>query len=244
LHIHHDKPHLDSTTVDDNVIPLLPAPWPPLLTAKLSASKWCVPSSCCTTPLPLREMAIACPITAVAARMWSSPDAPPPTTSNIIPEYNITCSDMALVYMSPNPYHNAFEEVVDIRRFDFNRHCTAGLCLAQVNGWLILGGMTPSTPAAKIPCWRSRIKGAWLIKIGNSTVSSIEEAQRAFQHLGSASVSSIPLLFSHPEIRQDISRDGLPIVSSASFTQHIHNQLNHRWDFFDRGRLLAQSTSI
>jgi hypothetical protein len=61
-------------------------------------------------------------------------------------------------------------------------------------------------------------------------VSSIKEAQRAFQHLGSAGVSSIPLLFLHPEIRQDVSRDGLPIVSFAPFTQHIHDQLNHQWD--------------
>jgi hypothetical protein len=138
---------------------------------------------------------------------------------------------MALVYMSPDPYHEAFEEVLDIRHFDFNRHRTAGLCLAQVNGRLILGSMTPSTPAAKIACWRSRIKGAWLIKIGDTTVSSIEEAQCAFQHLGSAGMSLIPLLFLHPEIRQDVSHDGLPIVSSAPFTQHINNQLNHRWDF-------------
>jgi hypothetical protein len=44
-------------------------------------------------------------------------------------------------------------------------------------------------------------------------------------------MSSIPLLFLHPEIRQDVSHDGLPIVSSAPSTQHIHDQLNHRWDF-------------
>jgi hypothetical protein len=91
--------------------------------------------------------------------------------------------------------------------------------------------MTPSTPAAKMPCWRSRIKGAWLIKIGKTKVSNIKKAQCAFQHLVSVGVSSIPLLFSHPEIRQDVSQNGLPIVSSAPFAQHIHNQINHRWDF-------------
>jgi hypothetical protein len=151
--------------------------------------------------------------------------------SDIVSEYIITRLDMALVYMSPDPYHDAFKEVLDIRCFDFNRHRTAGLCLAQVNGQLILGGMTPSTPASKVPCWWSRIKGTWLIKIGDTTVSSIEAAQRAFQHLGSAGVSLIPLLFLHPEKRQDVSCDGLPIVSCALFTQHIHDQLNHRWDF-------------
>ena len=54
---------------------------------------------------------------------------------------------MALVYTSPDPYHGAFEEVLDTRRFDFARHCTAGLFLAQVNGWLIVGGMAPSLVA-------------------------------------------------------------------------------------------------
>ena len=39
------------------------------------------------------------------------------------------------------------------------------------------------------------------------------------------------LLFSHPEIWRDISNKGLPIVSSAPFTQQTHDQLNHRWDF-------------
>jgi hypothetical protein len=213
------------------VITLLPAPWPPLPSTKLNASKRCIPIHCRTTPLPLQETALAHPIAAAAARVRSSPDPPPPPASNIISEYNITRSDMALVYMSPDPYHDAFEEVLDTRRFDFARLRTAGLCLAHVNGRLILGGMAPSTPAAKIPRWRSRIKGAWLIKIGNTTVSSIAEAQLAFQHLALAGASSIPLLFLHSEICQSISHDGLPIVSPAPFTQHIHDQLNHRWDF-------------
>jgi hypothetical protein len=39
------------------------------------------------------------------------------------------------------------------------------------------------------------------------------------------------LLFSHPEIRQAISHDGLLIVSSALFLQHVHNQMNKHWNF-------------
>jgi hypothetical protein len=96
-------------------------------------------------------MAIDRPIAAAAARVRSTPDPPPPTASNLISEYNITRLDMVPVYMSPDPYHDAFEEVLNTRRFDFARHRTAGLCLAQVNGRLIPGGMAPSTPAAQIP---------------------------------------------------------------------------------------------
>ena len=39
------------------------------------------------------------------------------------------------------------------------------------------------------------------------------------------------LLFSHPELWRDISNKGLPIISSAPFSQQTHDQLNRRWDF-------------
>jgi len=198
---------------------------------KVNPTRWCDPDFCRNTPLPLRETALPRPIAAAAARVWSNPDAPPLTASDIVSEFNIGQNDMKLMYMSPDPYHEAFEEVLDLRRFDLSRHQTAGLCLPHVNGRLFLGGMAPSTPAAKIPRWRSRIKGAWLIKIGDTVVSSISDAQQAFAALAQNGVTSVTLLFSHPEIRQDSSLNGLPIVSSAPFTQHIHDQLNHRWDF-------------
>ncbi len=92
---------------------------------------------------------------------------------------------MVVIYMSPDPYHKAFKEVIDLWHFDFYRHRTVGLCLAHVNGRLILGGIAPSTPVAKIPRWRSRIKGAWLIKICDTAMSSISEAQTAFVALPS-----------------------------------------------------------
>jgi hypothetical protein len=149
----------------------------------------------------------------------------------MVSDYNITQNDMAMIYMSPNPYFEAFEEVIDMACFDLNKHRTAGLCLAHINGRLHLVGMAPSTPAAKIPCWRLRIKGTWLIKIGDRMVTALAEAHDAFQQLSSNGITTVPLLFLHPEIRQDILHDGLPIMSSALFTQHIHDQLNHRWDF-------------
>ena len=134
---------------------------------------------------------------------------------------------MALVYMSPDPYHEAFEETIDLQRFDLSRHRAAGLVLAHSNGRLFLGGMTPGTPAAKIPRWCSRLKGAWLIKIGDHTVSTIDQAQQVFAQLNADGASTVTLLFLHPEIRQDISHDGLPIVSSAPFSQHVHDQMYH-----------------
>ena len=139
--------------------------------------------------------------------------------------------DIASIYLSPDPYHESFEEEVDIQRFDLTKHRTAGLSLAHHDGKLFLSGIANSTPCAKIPRWRTRIKGAWLIKIGPHTVSTIQDAQDAFTALALAGTTTIALLFSHPIIRQDISHDGLPIVSSAPFTQDVHDQLNNRRDF-------------
>ena len=63
----------------------------------------------------------------------------------------------------------------------------------------------------------------------------IQEAQDAFATLSLAGTTRVTLLFLHPIVQQDISHDGLPIVSSAPFTQAIHNQLNNRWDFTAEG---------
>ncbi len=51
----------------------------------------------------------------------------------------------------------------------------------------------------------------------------------------------ITLLFSHPEIRQDISHDSLPIVSSAPFSQQVHDQMNKRWDFTTMANYLQKA---
>ncbi len=119
-------PSSDEDT-ENNVITTLPTPWPPLPSLTMKATRWYVPSSCQNTPLPLRETALPRPIAAAADRVWSNPDAPPPTPSDIVLEYNIGTNDMALIYMSPDPYHEAFETVLDLQRFDFTQHRTAGL---------------------------------------------------------------------------------------------------------------------
>jgi hypothetical protein len=98
---------------------------------------------------------------------------------------------------------------------------------------IFLGSMTPGTPGTKILCWWSQLKGAWLIKVGDNPVSSIADAQDAFAKAAALGLTSVPLplLFSHPEIRQYISHDGLPIVSSTPFLQHMHDQMTKHWDF-------------
>jgi len=104
------------------------------------------------------------PLTAAATQtiVFQEPPHTPPTIaktkvrstspSDIVAEYLIGTHDMAMVYMSPDPYYEAFEEVIDLHKFDLKLHRTAGLCLAHSDNHLFLGGMTPGTPGAKIPC--------------------------------------------------------------------------------------------
>ena len=228
-------------------------PWPPMKPFN-KLSRWMVPPACRVSPLPLRETAIPTnadsrfrPSAAAAAMTLAPPSHPSDhalflhpfsakrtkaeLASELVSEYLISHKDISPIYMSPCPYFDAFEEELDLRKFDLNKHRTAGLCLTCINGRLILGGMTPSTPAAKIARWRTRLKGAWLIKIGDTEVNTIEDAQRAFATLSLTGSRLVVLLFSHPEIRPSLTHDGLPIVSSAPFHQQVHDQMNKRWDF-------------
>ena len=62
-------------------------------------------------------------------------------------------------------------------------------------------------------------------------MESIDAVTRAFSELHTSKSPSVTLLFSHPEVRPSISQTGLPVVSSAPFTQLTHDQLNNRWEF-------------
>jgi hypothetical protein len=115
-------------------------------------------------------------------------------------EYNIGQKDMAMVYMSPDLYFDAFEQPLNLWKFDYNKHPTAGLSLYEKSGLLYLATMSPSTPVAKIWDWRTQVHSAWLIKIGPLTMTSIEKAHAAFVALRDSGATSTVLLFAHPEI--------------------------------------------
>jgi hypothetical protein len=138
---------------------------------------------------------------------------------------------MATMHTSPNPYFDTFVEPINLKKVDLTHHCTAELKLFKWNRRLILGGMDTGTPGSKIDCWRTKIRGATLLQVGDHQVRSVQDVQEAF-------VKSIqthplcPLLFAYPEIRQDISHNGLQIMHSGNFSQETHDQLNDHWDFF------------
>jgi hypothetical protein len=106
----------------------------------------------------------------------------------------------------------------------------AGVKLSERNGQLILGGMDTGTPGSKIDCWRTKIHGATLLQVGDHQVCTVQDVQEAF----AKSIPThplCPLLIAYPEIRQDISHNGLPIMHSGDFSQATHDQLDDRWDF-------------
>jgi hypothetical protein len=70
-----------------------------------------------------------------------------------------------------------------------------------------------------------------LIKIDDKSVTTIEDARKVFANLSANGAPSAHLLFTHPEVRPDISRRGLPIVSSEPFSLLTHAQLNDCWEF-------------
>jgi hypothetical protein len=55
------------------------------------------------------------------------------SASEILSEYLIGKRNMAMIYLSHNPYFDSFKELVDISRFDLKKHRTAGLCLAAMD---------------------------------------------------------------------------------------------------------------
>jgi hypothetical protein len=91
--------------------------------------------------------------------------------------------------------------------------------------------MTPGTSGAKVDWWQVNLRGAWLIKVGSTQISTISHPQFAFWSLYETGAPSVTLLFPHPELRRGISNKGLPIVSLAPFLQQMHDQLNRKWDF-------------
>jgi hypothetical protein len=125
-------------------------PWPPSLPVhhKLSTP----PPHSILTPLPLRLTATPNVIAAAAARVWFTPDART-LTSDVVTEYLIGPHDMATIYMSPDPYGQAFEQEIDLCKWDLTIHRTAGMRLLEKNGRLLLASIDPSKPAARIARW-------------------------------------------------------------------------------------------
>jgi hypothetical protein len=214
-------------------------PWPPVATLPLKEKGWSVPVECTRIPLPLRHtpMVTTGPRQVGAKAAFAQAPISParrarvPCAWDIMLDFDISRTDMSMIYMSPDPYFDAFEEILQLKHANLQKNATAGLTLYESNGHVHLAGRAPGTLAAKIPDWGTRVKGAWLIKIGDKTIATIDDVTRLLRELVDSGDTTVVLLFSHPELRPNLSHNGLPIVSSAPFTQQVHDQLNNHWEF-------------
>ena len=139
-----------------------------------------------------------------------------------VEDYKITRQDVTQVYMSPHAYHGAFEEELRLGRYGTD-HATAGLVLEDLNGRLIVTDMAKSTPAHRIPRWRTRVRGAWLQRVGDKEILTLDNAVRAFADIKTAGTKSCLLTLSHPEIQHGLTNEGIPQVNV--------DQLNPRYMF-------------
>ena len=156
---------------------------------------------------------------------------PPDTPASQVTTYDITRNDIAQIYILPTPYHTAFEQALDIRKLDTDKHPTAGLSLVNLDGRLVLASINTSSPAARIPRWRTQLRGAWLIQVGDTTVHTHLDVRHALDLELSRNSKSCRLLFAHPEITHGLTNDGLPHLTHDMIPQLNIDQLSTRRAF-------------
>ncbi|EJK59937.1 hypothetical protein THAOC_19786 [Thalassiosira oceanica] len=141
-----------------------------------------------------------------------------------VDEYGISKRDIAQVYISPHPYRDSFEEELDLSTYNDNVPA-GGMKFVTRNGRLTIGTMLPSTPAARIYNWRSRCRGAWLIRVDDTDITCLADVHSALDRAVTAGQQKSRLLFSHPEIKHGLTNSGIPQVNL--------DQLNPRLTFAD-----------
>jgi hypothetical protein len=198
-----DSDEVDSDFRPPGTIEALTVPWPPDAPCPPKSACWTVPDACMMLPLPLLHTPLIVPerrqIGARAA--YAQATAPPvrrsrmPRARDIMMDFGISRDDMAMIYMSPDPYFDAFEEILHLKHVNLDKHATAGLSLFASNGRVHLASVSPSTPAAKIPDWRTRVRGAWLIKVADKRISTIDDARSAIRSAVESGTPSVSLLF-------------------------------------------------
>jgi hypothetical protein len=216
----------DDLTLDTTQVVPQP-PLPPKAPSKL-------PQRALFHPLPLR---VSSPPHVYAARaaltsinvpafdMVMPPSHPKRLEHDMILSNDINNGDLEMVYLSPSPFLDAFEETIDLRKFDPTRFPTAGLECEELNGKIYLRAMTPSSPSAKIRAWRSRLRDAHVIAIDNKHVSTIDDIINVFLLLSTAGAKKCSLLLEHSAIREGLVESGIPQVNV--------DQMNSRFAFAD-----------
>jgi hypothetical protein len=218
------------TEVDTQRALCIFAPQPPLPTVAPSKA----PFPATTVPFPLRvsvnpsAYSAAAALTAMDVTPVTDASAPLPSKRlehDMILDHDITSRDVEMVYLSPSCYDNAFEEELDLRRFNHGTAPTAGLECTISNGKVILSGMTPSTPGAKIRAWRSRLRGARILRVNEYEISSVKDIEDTLLQLSAQGFRKCRLLLAHSILRDGLVETGIPQINV--------DQLNNRYSFQD-----------
>jgi hypothetical protein len=129
-------------------------------------------------------------------------------------DFQITACNLTQVYISPHAYNDGFPIKLDLWHGHYHDHHTCGLKLTVENEWLILQHIEKSTLASKILRWRSTLPGAWLRKVGDVTIWSLQDVQQSLAAHIASGTPFCTLIFSHcPEIRHGLTNDGIPQVN-------------------------------
>jgi hypothetical protein len=144
---------------------------------------------------------------------------------------DISRKDLMMVYLSPHPFRDSFEEEFRLRLYNHQKHPTAGLICSMHNGRLYLQDILPGTPAAKIRAWRSRLKGAWLIKVDDEEVCTTDQISTIMKRLADRKATTCRLLLAHSDLKHGQIETGIPQINA--------DQLNQRYSF-DRIDVMSQ----
>ena len=203
---------------------------PPAAITPVEVATYPPPPMCCPSPpkldigarqipIPFRLTPTPPSLAAAAAKVTTPSDPYAGTTlqSNpdalVVDEYGITKKDITQIYVSSHPYREAFEDEMDLRRFNNYNKPTGGMKFKLVNGRLILEHMEKSSPGNRIHRWRSRLRGAWLRQINDTVVASPSDVARALAALVARNEKSCTLVFSHPAINHGLTNSGIPQVN-------------------------------
>jgi hypothetical protein len=156
-------PNVESDFQLPGTIKPIQIPWPPIPLHALLKSKLAIPDECTYLPLPLHHIGSRPQqdhlISAKAAGVQTPTGTPRqqcrPRAINAMTMFDVGASNMAMIYMLPDPYFEAFEQPIDFWKFNPGKHPKMGLSFYETLGHLYLDTMSLGTPAAKIPDWRT-----------------------------------------------------------------------------------------
>jgi hypothetical protein len=228
LEPNHEPITPSSVYVPDPPLPVLSLPKPPKL-----------PKFATLIPLPLRASSPPQTYAATAAHTHTVAQLAIPATvplqvapqpkrrleHDMCLQHDISQKDFEMVYLSHSSFNNSFEEILDIQRYDPTISSTGGLQCEEKASKVFLRSMQPSTPAAKIRAWRSRLRGAWIIKVDDTMISSISDIEQALLRAKNDGHRSCTILMAHDAIRDGLVETGIPQINVDQLNGR-HTMLN------------------